>query len=123
MCNLVIAILFASSFAVAGETTTALWTDFVNAKTAGTEPTLPDFSYAGYKFSESPIPDVSSWTRFDVTKYGATPDDDQYDDSAIQKAIDAAEANPEGGVVVFPPGRYLISGDEKSRQTINVARS
>src|SRR5687767_15291397 len=51
--------------------TAALWDDFVEAKEAGEEPVLPDFSYAGYHFSEKPIPDVSERPRFDVTQFGA----------------------------------------------------
>ena len=37
----------------------ALWNQFVQARRSGTEPTLPDFSYAGYKRSDAPIPNVA----------------------------------------------------------------
>ncbi len=36
---------------------TPLWQDFIEAKKKGTTPILPDFSYAGYHFSENAIPD------------------------------------------------------------------
>src|SRR4029078_4208608 len=35
-----------------------LWKDFLEAKKKGTTPVLPDFSYAGYHFSEKEIPSV-----------------------------------------------------------------
>lgn len=94
-----------------------LWRQFEAAKTAGNIPVLPDFSYAGYDYSESPIPDISSWTVFDVSNYGAVPDDGNYDDAAIQAAIDAAESAG-GGVVFFPPGRFRISPNEIVGQNI-----
>ncbi len=88
-----------------------LWQQFQAAKLSGTEPTLPDFSYAGYDYSESDIPDVSDWAVFNVTDYGAVPDDGGYDDNGIQAAIDAAEAAG-GGVVLFPAGRFMVSPNE-----------
>ena len=45
---------------------------------------------------------------FDVTTYGAVADDDTEDVSGIQAAIDAA-ADAGGGVVFFPPGRFLVN--------------
>src|SRR5688572_29401746 len=82
-----------------------LWQNFINARQTGATPTLPDFSYAGYHFSEKPVPDISTRKRFNVTDYGARPDDAQYDDAGIQSAILAAENNADGGVVFFPPGK------------------
>jgi polygalacturonase len=43
--------------------------------------------------------------NFDVHQFGATGDGTTKDTVAIQKAINAASA--QGGVVTFPPGRYL----------------
>ena len=82
-------------------TESALWTQFKQAKLSATEPTLPDFSYAGYNYSETPIPDTSSWPIFDVTNYGAVVNDGNYDDAAIQATIDAAKAAG-SGIVSFP---------------------
>lgn len=96
-----------------------LWQQFKQAKLADTEPTLPDFSYAGYDYSETPIPDTSGWAVFNVTTYGAIADDDLYDDAAIQAAIDAAEAAG-GGIVFFPPGRFMISPNETVGENIFV---
>jgi hypothetical protein len=101
--------------------TSSLWTNFVQAKLNGTEPILPDFSYAGYHRSEIPIPDVGG-PVFDVTAHGALPGDAVYDDEAIQAAINAAAA---AGVVVvyFPAGQYLVSPSETSATTIRISAS
>src|SRR5688500_418232 len=76
-----------------------LWKDFVQAKKTGKTPVLPDFSYAGYHWSEKEIPSVGNKKQFKVTDYGAIPNDDKFDDEAIQKTVDAAEANAGGGIV------------------------
>lgn len=94
-----------------------LWQQFETAKPAGNVPVLPDFSYAGYDYSESPIPDTSSWTVFDVTHYGAVANDGNYDDAAIQAAIDAAELAG-GGLVFFPAGRFMVSPNETVGENI-----
>lgn len=100
-----------------------LWQDYLDARQKGETPILPDFSYAGYHFSEKEIPELSDRKHFNVRDYGAIPNDRGYDDEAIQKAIDAAEANPGGGVVFFPPGKYLISPDNDPDKGIRISRS
>ena len=62
-----------------------LWEEFVEAKKAGKTPILPDFSYAGYHFSEREIPSVTNKKYFKVTDFGAVPNDNKFDDEAIQK--------------------------------------
>lgn len=96
----------------------ALWSQF-QEKLTGTEPILPDFSYAGYDYSESPLPDTSGLPVFDVTNYGAVVDDGNYDDVAIQATIDAAEAAG-GGIVFFPPGRFMVSRDPGLEEHLTV---
>ena len=100
----------------------SLWQQFKAAKSANTEPTLPDFSYAGYNYSESDIPDTSDLPTFNVTEFGATPDDGEYDDTAIQATIDAAEAAG-GGVVLFPSGRFMVSPNETVGENIFINAS
>lgn len=100
-----------------------LWREYVEARQKGETPFLPDFSYAGYHFSEEEIPDVSGRKYFNVKDYGAVPDDGKYDDAGIQKAIDAAEANPGGGVVFFPPGKFMISPNEDRDNGIRISKS
>ena len=99
---------------------------FVRAKEMGTEPILPDFSYVGYHHFNRPVPDVTH-TVFDVTTYGAIPNDDVSDQPAIQSAINAAEANGRG-VVFFPPGEFLVNTDADTSAageytTINIRSS
>jgi hypothetical protein len=101
---------------------TPLWQDFIEAKEKGTTPVLPDFSYAGYHFSERTIPDVSGKKRFTVTDYGAMPNDGKSDEEGIQAAIDAAEKN-RGGVVFFPSGKYLLVADTNQKKQIKISQS
>ncbi|MEQ7799459.1 DUF4955 domain-containing protein [Pedobacter sp. ASV1-7] len=103
--------------------TAPLWDDFVKSKKSGSTPVLPDFSYAGYGFSEIPIPSLSGKKIFKVDDYGAKPDDDKFDDDAIQMAINAAESNPGGGIVFFSSGKYLIAPDEDAGRQIRIAKS
>lgn len=93
-----------------------VWQQFVNAKKNGLEPTLPDFSYAGYRYGEEPIPDIVG-CDFDVTSYGAVPNDGGEDRDAIQETIwDAERAG--GGVVCFPAGRFLLNEQEGGQKPI-----
>lgn len=104
-------LLFISSLFITSSSwakTSELWTQFEKAKKSGTESTLPDFSYAGYDYSESLLPDISDWPVFNVTTFGAIANDDKYDDDAIIKTIAAAQ-KAERGVVFFPKGTYKVS--------------
>jgi Domain of unknown function (DUF4955)/Pectate lyase superfamily protein len=69
---------------------------------------LPDFSYAGYHCGEKEIPTRTNYKIFDVTAFGAIPNDTLSDKVAIQKAIDAANQNG-SGIVFFPKGRFLVN--------------
>ncbi|TCJ19575.1 DUF4955 domain-containing protein [Flaviaesturariibacter flavus] len=120
---LLLLLLPASALTARAQSVTPLWQDFVSAKHTGKTPVLPDFSYAGYHFSEKALPDLRGKKQFNVTDYGAKPDDDVFDDEAIQKAIDAAEANPGGGVVFFAPGRFLIAPDSNNKKQIRISKS
>lgn len=68
---------------------------------------LQDFSYAGYRRGEEPIPDRTG-PVFDVTDYGADPTGASDSTSSIQNAIYAAQAVG-GGVVYLPAGEFRIS--------------
>ena len=87
--------------------TSRLWKQYREARQTGGEPVLADFSYAGYHWGEEPLPAVD-WKVFDVTQFGAVPDDGRSDRNAFTQAIAAAEANG-SGVVFFPAGRFLIN--------------
>ncbi|WP_316767739.1 DUF4955 domain-containing protein [Pedobacter frigiditerrae] len=124
MKKLIVIVLFLSlTNALSAQEVAKAWVDFVNAKQAGKTPFLPDFSYAGYHFSEKEIPNVSGKKRFNVLDYGAKPNDANYDDEAIQRAIHAAEQNENGGVVFFPPGKYLLAKDTDSTKHILISKS
>ena len=65
---------------------------------------LPDFSYAGYRSGEQPIPDYP--VKANVESFGARGNDDIDDTQAFLAAIAATES----GAIQIPPGRYIITG-------------
>ncbi len=81
---------------------------------------LPDYSWAGYKMGAEGIPDVKG-KIFDVSKYGAIPNDTLEDFDGVQAAIKAAEAAG-GGIVFFPKGRFLINEKEGRRDGIVISK-
>ncbi|WP_298363861.1 DUF4955 domain-containing protein [uncultured Lutibacter sp.] len=101
--------------------TSKVWADFKSSKTTGKEAILPDFSYAGYKYSEVEIPTVN-YKLFDVTKFGAIPNDLNSDKNAIKKAIKAAEKYGEG-IVYFPKGKYYINTQNDDISIIEIKSS
>ena len=72
---------------------------------------LHDFSYAGYRAGEVPLPTLVG-PSFDVTTYGADATGVDDATAAVQAAIDAAsDAAAAGAAIVdFPPGTYRIDG-------------
>ena len=67
---------------------------------------LPDYSYAGYKWGEEPIPNPK--TTLSAIDFGVTPDDGKDDTEAMKKAFAAAH-NQKGKVVLeLPPGKIII---------------
>jgi hypothetical protein len=64
---------------------------------------LPDFSFAGYRRGEAPLPTVKD--EANVKAFGAVGDGFADDTAAFQKAIDASK----GKVIRIPPGRYKIT--------------
>ena len=83
---------------------------------------LPDFSYVGYQYGEKDIPVITTYKVFDVTTFGAKPNDDISDKIAIQKAIDAANKNG-SGIVFFPKGRFLVNEDGDETNSITSKKS
>jgi len=71
---------------------------------------LPDFSYVGYRNGEKKIPNITDYKVFDVTVFGARPNDGISDKIAIQMAINAANKNG-SGIVYFPKGKFLVNED------------
>ncbi len=119
------------------------------------QPVVTNFSYAGYRQSEQPLPTLNNafncssgatidpatgYTIFDVTQYGAIPNDGKSDKAAVRDAITVAEkaiqkGSVKGAVLLFPKGRYrmnessdmaLIDPDSKeslASQSITVTES
>jgi hypothetical protein len=78
--------------------------------TAESDPRLPAHSTSGNILTSN----GSAWTSaapavYNVKTYGATGDGVTDDNAAVQAAITAANA-ASGGVIYFPAGTYLISG-------------
>lgn len=99
----------------------ATWQNFVDARENGSEAILPDFSYAGYHYSEAPIPEPDHKV-FNVTDYGAKPDDGLSDRDAIQATIDAASSHG-SGIVQFPAGRFHLNTTAKTETPIYLKSS
>lgn len=77
-------------------------------------PHLPTFSYAGYHYGDNPVPTNTSLQVYLVTTSynnipGAVANDGKSDKAAIKSAIAAAEANPNGGIVKFPSGKFIVN--------------
>ena len=83
-----------------------VWTEY--QKSSDTSIFLPDFSRAGYAMGDCLVPE-NVGPVFNVTApvFGAVPNDLNDDTTAIQAAINAAQATG-GGVVFLPKGRYDI---------------
>ena len=64
---------------------------------------IPDFSKAGCDLN---ISDDLPKIQIDITDFGAVPDDEHDDSSAINNAIQSLP--PEGGVVHFPKGTWIL---------------
>lgn len=65
---------------------------------------LPDFSFAGYRRGESPLPNVPRGVS--VKNFGAKGDGQADDTAAFLKAL----AEVKSGAIEVPPGRYRITG-------------
>lgn len=97
---------------VSAQNETRIFEDYKKDKTV-----LPDFSYVGYHQGEKEIPNITKYKIFDVTAFGAKPDDTISDKVAIQKAIDAANKNG-SGIIFFPKGRFLVNEDGDATNSI-----
>ncbi|MES2981797.1 MAG: glycosyl hydrolase family 28-related protein [Verrucomicrobiota bacterium] len=72
-----------------------------------TDKLIQDFSYAGYRRGENPIPAVVGPVFNAVSQHGADPSGRNDSTAAIQAAINAA-ASAGGGVVFLPAGTYRV---------------
>lgn len=88
------------------------WRDYSSGSSSNM---LLDFSYAGYNHGESAPGDVSAfgWTVYDVTQYGAVPNDGLSDREAFVRAVEAAlggaaQKPSAKAVIYFPAGEYIL---------------
>jgi len=65
---------------------------------------LPDFSFAGYRHGEKPLPNVPP--GISVNAFGAKGDGQADDTAAFVRAL----AEVKSGAIEVPPGRYRITG-------------
>ena len=86
------------------------WTPRILSDSLQQEIYLPDFSYAGYRWGEQPIPDAfPGHTVLDAADFGAVPDDREDDTAALQAAFAAAH-DVDGPVLVrLPAGRLVLT--------------
>lgn len=69
---------------------------------------LPDFSYAGYHFGESQIPEATD-KIVNATDFGVKANDGLDDSKALLKAIKAATSTEGNVVLQLPAGRIILS--------------
>ena len=80
----------------------------ISDKTIRSENYLPDFSYAGYHFGESKIPN-SKGTIVKATDYGVIANDELDDSKAILKAIKEASTFSGNVILELPAGKLILS--------------
>ena len=81
---------------------------FMSYETLMSEVYIPDFSYSGYKNGVEEPP-TADGTIIEVAKFGATPNDNQDDSAAIQRAFDAANKIEKPVIIRFESGTYRIT--------------
>ena len=87
-------------------------------KKVGIASNLPDYSYAGYAYGEKKIPTVEG-AIYNVSDFGAIPNDEIDDTKAINLAIKSAGENG-GGIVFFPSGKFLVNTDTTKTEIVKI---
>lgn len=113
-----VSVLILSMVLQAQDNVSKVWTEFEGQSKKGVPTELPDFSYAGYHHGEVGIPHVDHKV-FDVTAFGAVPNDGQSDRAAIERSIAAATKNG-SGIIFFPKGRFLVHEDSENTSPITI---
>lgn len=105
--------LLALSFALAASAAaqTGGWTPAILSADVQAEHYLPDFSYAGYRWGEAPLPtDLPDHTVIEAEAFGAVPGDGEDDTAALQAALREAHATAGPVLVRLPAGRLILTG-------------
>ncbi len=102
---------------------TPAWNKFV---AGGEDNVLLDYSYAGYNHGESAPTETSSYTVYDITKYGAVANDGKSDRAAFLAMVEAATGqkfventaktvltlghlnSPANAILYFPEGEFIL---------------
>lgn len=100
------ALLLFSASSLFAQKEARIFTDYKTGKSV-----LPEFSYVGYHHGEKGLPDIKNYKVFNVTDFGAIPNDSVSDKIAIQKAIEMANKNG-SGIVFFPKGMFLVNEND-----------
>lgn len=109
-----ISLRFVTNPKSASSTGCKVWDDFANNSP---ENLLLDYSYAGYNHGESAPEDVYSlgYKIYDVTAYGAVPNDGKSDRDAFKKAYQAALGSSTAdrndharAIIYFPEGEFIL---------------
>lgn len=82
--------------------------EIISNKAVRTQNYLPDFSYAGYHFGESKIPNPKG-TIVKATDYGVIANDELDDSKALVKAIKEASAIVGDVILELPAGKIILS--------------
>ncbi len=113
------------------------WKNFV---LKNSDNVLLDFSYAGYKHGEVAPPDVNTlgYKVYDITDYGAVPNDGKSDREALIKVLQAMGAikgtdsdadryylnSPANAIIYFPEGEFILQGEEDgANKTVRMTMS
>ena len=80
----------------------------ISQKEVASQNFLPDFSYAGYHFGTSNIPEIKEKIIL-ATDYGVIANDDLDDSKALLKAIKAANEISGNVVLLLPAGKLILS--------------
>ncbi len=106
--SLVFVLALAPILARAESTPAARWTPLILTNSAvRKQHYLLDFSYAGYRWGEVPLP--RHVPTLHVTNFGAIPDDGVDDTAALKSAVAAAHAATGPVVLRFPKGKFILT--------------
>ncbi|MDO6802344.1 glycosyl hydrolase family 28-related protein [Wenyingzhuangia sp. 1_MG-2023] len=98
---------------------TELWKPTILKKyLKGETAILPNYSYAGYAYGETPIPNKKG-TIFNITDFGAIANDGIDDTQAINTTIETA-GKQGGGIVYFPKGIFHVNTDTTKTDIVKI---
>jgi len=83
------------------------WTPKILDKEVQKDNFLPNYSFAGYKWGEEPIP-IFEGEIINVVDYGAIPNDKRDDTQAIMSALKKAHTVQGPVILLFPKGRFIL---------------